>query len=316
MVSLGDGQMLLRFFYHSKRLLRRLTVSARPEIISASISLNFMALATPIVVLQLYDRIIPNNSSATLFTLISALVIVLFFEFILTTCRTSLMNKLGARFERDLHASMMNKIINSDFTKFCENRSSYYIDKIRSISQVKESYYGAHILAFFDLPFIAIFFLMIWFFSGSLVVVPLVLFFLFISFSIIMALRLRRFMIEKDKLSEQRHNFLIETLQGMQTIKPMAMEPLMLRRYERLQISLSSVIYEVTRINNWVQSASMSFSQIIMVSFVVMGAIMVVDGNLSVGALAAGTMLSGRLLQPASRLMVFWTQTKISELYP
>ena len=100
-----------------------------------------------------------------------------------------------------------------------------------------------------------------------------------------------------------RQNFLMETLKGIHTVKSMAMESLMLRRYERLQNSSAESVYELAKINSIVQGFGSTFSQLAMVSFVSFGSYYVIGGDISIGALAAGTMLTGRVLQPGLKAM-------------
>ena len=107
---------------------------------------------------------------------------------------------------------------------------------------------------------------------------------------------------------KRKQNFLIEVLQGMHIIKSMALEAPMMRRVERLQSSSANSIYELSRINSVIQSIGATFSQVVMMSFVGFGSIYVVSGELTIGALAAGTMLSGRVMQPALKAMGLWTQ--------
>ena len=82
----------------------------------------------------------------------------------------------------------------------------------------------------------------------------------------------------------------------------------MMRRYERLQLQSAESVYELSRVNAIVAGIGANFSQIMMVTFVSIGSLAVVQNEMTVGALAAGTMLCGRVLQPALKAMTLWTQ--------
>ncbi len=124
-------------------------------------------------------------------------------------------------------------------------------------------------------------------------------------------------------MEERRQNFIVETLTGIHTIKSMAMESLMLRRYERLQKQSAESVCELAKINSTVQGIGATISQLAVVCFASIGSIYVIDGVLTIGALAAGTMLSSRVLQPGLNAMNIWTQfqsvrlahDKVAELY-
>ncbi|WP_198043534.1 peptidase domain-containing ABC transporter [Ketobacter nezhaii] len=288
----------------------------KPEIVFASFVINLLSLALPIVILQLYDRIIPQQAVQTLIALMVGLLVVCLFDTTLKICRSVVMDRLGADFELTTTLLLMERILHSDLSAFEESRHSEYLDKFKSIERVREIQFGQNILSIFDLPFVVIFFVMIWVFAGYLVLIPMVLFFVFIAFFLFASKSLHDAILKRDGLFEKRHNFLIEVLQGMQTLKPLAMESQMLRRHERMAAETSGTLFRLAYINNLIQSATSSFSQIVIIAFVTVGAVYAVNGDLSIGALAAGSMLSGRILQPATRVLSFWMQwqtAKVSE---
>lgn len=292
----------------------RLSLCLRTDIVLSSITINFLGLALPLVVLQLYDRVIPNGALQTLVALVVALVLALFLETLLVLCRALLMNNIGSDFEQKISLEVFKTVLKSDFSIFESKRHSDYLEKIKSIEQVRDIRFGKNLLSIFDLPFVIVFFFMIWIFADKLVLIPLLLFVTFIIFSFYIAHVLHKALIERDVLFERRHNFLLEVLQGMQTLKPLAMESQMLRRYERLESSSASVIHDLAYANNLIHSATSTFSQATMALFVMVGAIPAAQGDISIGALAAGTMLAGRVLQPASRVLSFWMQWQASKI--
>jgi ATP-binding cassette subfamily C protein LapB len=177
-----------------------------------------------------------------------------------------------------------------------------------SLKKIREFYSGQNILMLVDLPFVLIFLSLIFVFAGKMVLIPITVIAIFILVSYFTGKKLKLALEQRSSADQRRQNFLIETLQGIHTVKAMAMEALMLRRYERLQAQSAASVYEVSRINSVVSGLGATFSQVVMISFVGIGSIYVVSGDLTIGALAAGTMLSGRVLQPALKAMGLWTQ--------
>ncbi|MCG8073508.1 MAG: ATP-binding cassette domain-containing protein, partial [Candidatus Thiodiazotropha taylori] len=159
-----------------------------------------------------------------------------------------------------------------------------------------------------DFPFVILFLSLIWFISGELVQIPLLLLAIFAAVSIVLGRQLHNALKARNITDSRRQNFLIEVLSGIHTVKSMAMEALMLRRYERLQAQSAESIRKLAHINSVVQGFGSTFSQVAMVSFVSFGSLSVISGDLTVGALAAGTMLTGRVLQPGLKAMGLWTQ--------
>ena len=280
----------------------------RTDVLMASLVINITSLALPLVILQVYDRILPNNATDTFALMISALLFAALIELFLRISRSTILAWKGAQFE---HANMMESlehILHADIVKFESNTVGRYLNKVDAIKQIREFYSGQTILMLVDLPFVAVFLALIWVFSKELVFVPLVVIAVFAVVSYVMGKKLKLTLEDKSETSERKQNFLIELLQGMHIVKSMALESQMMRRLERLQGHSAHSIYELSRINSVIQSIGATFSQVVMMGFVGIGAIYVVNGNLTIGALAAGTMLSGRVMQPALKAMGLWTQ--------
>ena len=291
--------------------------------LAASLVLNLLALALPFTILQVYDRIIPNRATETFMVLLFALLGVVLVELLLRTLRSYVLARAAARFDHLESIAAVNHVLRADAREFERRPAGYYLERINALDKIQEFYSGQAMLLVMDLPFVFVFLGMIYVIAGSLVVVPLVLLILFGAVSVIAGNRLHAAVIKRTDMEEQRQNFLIEVLQGIHTVKSMAMEAPMLRRYQRLQARSAESVYELARIGSLVQSLGASFAQLAIVSFVGFGAARVLEGNLTLGALAAGTLLAGRVLQPGLRAMAVSAQfqsvrlarSRVDELY-
>lgn len=279
-----------------------------PSVLFASVAINLLALALPIVILQVYDRIIPNQAMDTFAFLIIGIVVVLILDTALRIFRTLLLSWEGAKFDHRESLKALNIILNADSTDFEAKASSHYIDQMNALEQVQEFYSGQSVLLLLDFPFVVIYMALIWLISGYLLFIPISLLIIFLIISYITGIKLAKAINKRHETEDRRQNFISGTLGGIHTIKSMAMESLMLRRHEKLQYQSAQSIYELSRINNLVQGIGASFSQLAVIVFVSIGSIFVIDGTLSIGALAASTMLSNRILQPGLKAMNLWTQ--------
>lgn len=286
----------------------------RWDVLVASFFVNVAALALPMAILQIYDRILSTQAMGTFALLIGGLVFFALVEGGLRYARSTILAWDGARYEHLQGQQLVEHILAVDMSSFSKQPVGAYMDRVEQLRLVRDFYTGHSVLLLVDLPFTLLFVSLIWLFAGPLVVVPLIVLAGFVSVSVFTGARLRKEIAGRTRLEDVKRNFLLETLQGGHTVKSMALEAQMLRRYERVQGTLSESIYHVTRINNLVQAMGASLSQIVMVSFVGIGAYFVVNGSLTVGALAAGTMLSGRLLQPALKALGLWTQIQAVQL--
>lgn len=282
----------------------------RSDVLLASVVINITTLALPLVILQVYDRILPNKALDTFALMISALLFAALIEVFLRIARSTILAWKGAQYEHAKVMELLEHILHADLVKFESNAIGRYLNKIDAVKQVREFYSGQTILMLVDLPFVVIFLMLIWVFSQELVFVPLTVMLVFAVVSYVLGKKLKVTLKDKSESNERKQNFLIEVLQGMHIVKSMALESPMMRRLERLQGHSAHSIYELSRINSVIQSIGATFSQVVMMSFVGIGSIYVVSGDLTVGALAAGTMLSGRVMQPALKAMGLWTQAQ------
>ena len=280
----------------------------RADVLLASIVLNITSLALPLVILQVYDRILPNKALDTFALMISALLFATIIEVFLRIARSTILAWKGAQYEHATTMGLLDHVLHADLVKFESETVGRHLDKIDAVKQIREFYSGQTILMLVDLPFVIVFLTLIWVFAQELVLVPLTVMAIFALVSYVMGKKLKATLSEKSNASERKQNFLIEVLQGMHLIKSMALESPMMRRLERLQANSAQWVYELSNINSVIQSIGATFSQVVMMCFVGLGSIYVVNGDLTVGALAAGTMLSGRVMQPALKAMGLWTQ--------
>ena len=280
----------------------------RWDVLLASLFINLTTLALPLVILQVYDRILPNQAVDTFSLLVFGLLIAAVLDGVLRVARSAILAWKGVQYEHTEGMYSIERVVHSDLVKFESDSIGSYLDKMESLKKVREFYSGQNILMLVDLPFVLVFLSLIFVFAGKMVLVPITVIGIFVVISYITGKKLKLALEQRSSADQRRQDFLIEILQGIHTVKAMAMEALMLRRYEKLQAQSAASVYEVSRINSVVSGLGSTFSQIVMISFVGIGSIYVVSGELTVGALAAGTMLSGRVLQPALKAMGLWTQ--------
>ena len=294
-----------------KRIKRNLTIPAtwrKPGVLLSSLGINTLALAMPMVILQVYDRIIPSQAMESFAMLMTVLFAAIVLDTALKIGRSVLLSWEGARFDHSESMNAMSCMLDSETTAFDSKPTGFYLDKMSALEQIQEFYSSQSILLAMDLPFVIIFLSLIWIIAGPLILVPIILLALFFMISSLAGSRLRIALKARSRLEDRRQNFVIESLNGIHTIKSMAMESLMLRRYERLQKNSAESVCELARINSVVQGIGATISQLAVVCFAGIGSIFVISGELTIGALAAGTMLSSRVLQPGLSAMNVWTQ--------
>jgi len=278
------------------------------HLVLSSLVVNLLALAMPIMMLQTYDRILPNHGYGTLTLLVFGVITAVSLEMLLRIARSYLTSWSGAVFEHKTACRAMSHILRSPMQRFEEQGSGTYLQKMASISRLRGFYSGQALLTIVDLPFIFIFLFLIWYIAGNLVYVPLGLFGGFSLLAWYVGYTLRRQVSEQDFSNKIRYNFIIETLSGIHSLKGLGLEKFFLRRNDRLQSRISLAHYQVALTNNIALSTGMLFSQVMTVAVVSFGALKVIHGEMGTGGLAACVLLSGRIMQPVQRALSLWTR--------
>lgn len=277
-----------------------------PGLLLSSFLANILALALPIAILLLLDKIIANRSYETLIVLLFCVILALFLEEILRLLNTRATSWLGARFEHDQTSTALAHLLRVPLRLLRKEEPGVHVNHLLSTTKVADFYSGQSLLVLFDLPFIALFLGLIWFIGGTLVLIPVVL---LLFFSLI-ALRFGSAMRSQTRLravqDDRRHNFLVETFRGILSVKLLGLEPQMLRRYERLQESNVERGADLAYGNAMASSLGQTFTRVMIVGVISYGAFSVISGNMTPGGLAACMMLSVRSLQPLRRGLVAW----------
>ena len=286
----------------------------RADVILTSLCINLLALALPILILQVYDRIIPNAAFSTMTFLVIGTLFAIGLEVSLRILRASIVNEIGARFEHRTSLDSFERIMKADLSAYEKESPAAYLENMKGISAIKDFYFGQVALLMVDLPFVFIFLALIWFIAGPLVVIPLVLLGSLVAISGWIGNKLKVTLERRIETDKRRYDFLIELLGGIHTVKSMAMEFVMLRRYERLQGKSAEMICELSRLNAIGQSVSSAFSQAAIISVVGLGCLLVVSHSMTMGGLAACTMLAGRVLQPVLKTIGVWNKFQSIQL--
>lgn len=274
----------------------------------SSLAINILALGLPMVILQVYDRILPNEALGTFTLLLSGLGIVLVLDATLKIARAHVVGWAAAQFEHRTSTELVGRFLYASPSDIEKAPPGVHLDRLQAIDTLREFYGGQSRLLLVDLPFLFIFLGLIFIIGGPVVLVPLAMIGLLALVSLAAGRALKERQAQRAELDDRRYSFIIEALAGIQTIKSMAMEPQMQRRYERLQRTGAASAYKSIVLGNAVQTVGGVISNLTMVLIVSSGALLVINGTLSVGGLAACTLLGGRALQPLLKGMSVWTQ--------
>jgi len=174
------------------------------EVIAASLAVNVMTLALPLIILQVYDRIIPNGSIDTFIFMAVGLTVVIILDFVLRTIRSYVTSWSAARFEYLANQEAVRNLLNTKIENFERTPASAHMDRLSGIDTVRDFRSGQGVIAFSDLPFVAIFIVLIAVIGQTLVLAPLVIIGVAILMAIWLARRLDLAVKLRNELDDQR----------------------------------------------------------------------------------------------------------------
>lgn len=278
------------------------------ELIVSTLAINLLSLALPIMVLQVYDRIMNNHSVGTLSVLSIGVCIAISFETALRIARSYLTGWSGMMYEYTMAANAMRIYINSDPSKLKKEGTGKQIQNLSAFSKLRDFYGGQTLVTLIDIPFALVFIGLISYLTGVLVFVPLILISIFIILSWSLGNKLKAALEIQDENDDRKYDFIIESLQGIHSIKSYGLAAVFARRYERLEEESSLSSYNTSLLSTKGYTFGILFNEIMVISVMIFGAPMVIENELTTGALIATVLLSGRLMQPIQKALFLWTQ--------
>ncbi len=274
----------------------------------ASLFLNLLGLALPLSMLQIYDRILPNHSVGTMVLLLVGVLAALLAESVLSYGRSHITGWIGARFEHQAACLGLQRMLMTSLHIYEKEGTGVHLDRMSSLATVRDFYAGQALMTFMDLPFALIYLSLVAFLGGWLVVVPSAILIIFTYSAMRIGIKLRAAIAKRMTADDRRFNFLIEVLGGIHAVKSMAMEAQMVRRYERLQENCAQSNHDVALESSTALSVSAFFNQITMLAVVAFGSLIVMNGDMTTGGLAACSMLAGRAMPPLQKALGVWTR--------
>jgi ATP-binding cassette subfamily C protein LapB len=278
------------------------------DLAMGSLFLNILGLALPMSLLQVYDRILPNKSVGTLVLLMGGVLVALLMESTLNYCRSYITGWVGAKFEHRAGCAALDRLLMSRIDDFEKGGSGVHLERMGSLPTVREFYAGQAMLTLLDLPFALLYLSLVAMMGGWLVFIPIVLLIAFASSALMVGTKLRGSLQKRMTADDRRFNFIIEVLGGIHSVKAFAMEAQMVRRYERLQESCAEGAYNVALNSATAMGMSSFFSQATTICVAMAGALIVIQGDMTTGGLAACSMLAGRAMNPIQKALGVWTR--------
>lgn len=277
------------------------------DVLVASILINLFVVASPIFIMNVYDKIVPNLAFDSLWVLAIGVSLIFAFDLIIRQLRSYFIDIAGKKSDLLLSAKIFSKVLGIRM----ESRpisTGAFARHLQEFESIREFFTSATVSALVDLPFAFLFLLVIWIFAGVLAVVPLVAILIMIVYSLYIQAPLRQSIEESSRLASQKYATVIEALAGLESVKIHNAEGQFQHRWEQAVSHMANVGIETRKITNMVGGLASYVQQMTTVAIVVLGVYEISEGNLSMGGMIAAVMLSGRAIGPLIQLSVLSTR--------
>lgn len=290
------------------------TILKKPHVgvsaVLATLSLNVLALAMPLVILQIFDRVITNGSTQTLSLLALGLLIVIAFETMLRWARVVLLAAVSETYELKLTSQFVTRTVAADPSHYANTTEAEHLERFAAIARLRDFYAGQGRLTSLELPFAVVFIAMIGLIGGWLILVPIFGVLLLLRFTSILVHYQEPIFEERNVLDSRRYAFLIEVLSHISSIKLNTMEKQLLRRFEMMQSKAIHNSQKTILYSGLSQSFGAVYSQAALVSMGLFGGFLVIQNSIGMAELAACMLLNGRTIQPFVKMLGIWAQSE------
>ncbi|MGI9434573.1 MAG: peptidase domain-containing ABC transporter [Geminicoccaceae bacterium] len=272
----------------------------------SSLFINILSLSLPILSLQVYDRILVFHGLGTLNVLLTAVIFALALEITLRIARSYTTTWAGAAYEHHTSCQAIDHQLMVEPLAIERRGISGSLQNMAAIGKLTEFVGGQAMVCLIDLPFVCLYLGLIAVIAGYLALVPFAILIIFAGMAWFGSYELKNALVDQEDVDQRQISFLIEALGGIHSIKSMGAEAGFLRRHERLQTTASIHKHRIAFTSGGAAIVGTAFGLIMMVAVTATGAVMVIHSGLSVGALVASVLLSGRIMQPIQRALGIW----------
>ncbi|MEC9368809.1 MAG: type I secretion system permease/ATPase [Pseudomonadota bacterium] len=271
------------------------------QIVIAAALVNLLALAAPLFIMNVYDRVLPNKALATLWVLAIGMAASITFDFVLKTVRSSLIGNAGRRADVMLASRIFQHVMSLDLSHR-PLATGEFANQLRDFENVREFFTSNTIVTITDFLFVWLFVFIIFQIAGVVALVPCVAVILVIALGFFVQKPLNRAVDQAQSEAAHRHSILIEALNGIETIRSCRAESQFQRKWEQFVGHNSRTAEKMRSISSFALNLSGMIQQLVSVGVVIVGIYMFDAGEVSPGAIIASVILASRAVAPLGQI--------------
>jgi HlyB family type I secretion system ABC transporter len=276
------------------------------EVLIASFTLQLLGLASPLITQVIIDKVMIQESLATLDVMAIALLLVATFESILGMLRLFIFTHTARRLDLSLSAQLFRHLMRLPLAYFESRRVGDTVARVQELEQIRQFLTGTALTVILDSIFAVVYLGLMFYYNIPLTFVALAVLPLFATLTIVTTPILRNWLNETFNRSADSQSFLVETITGIHSVKAHAAEPIARERWEGLFARFIRTSFKASTTSNISSNIGDFLTNFSTLIILWVGAKLVIDHQLTIGQLIAFQMLSGRVTSPLLRLVQLW----------
>jgi ATP-binding cassette, subfamily B, bacterial HlyB/CyaB len=278
------------------------------ECLIASCFIQLMSLLTPLFFQVTVDKVLIHHGITTLDVIILAMVLVSIFEVLITGLRYYVLTYATNKIDVTLSSNMFRHLMSLPISFFNARQVGTTIEKIKQVDVVRQFLTGSALMSVLDLSFTFVFFAVMFYLAPNLTWIVLGSIPLYIIISLAFTPMLRKRLNEQFEKGALKQSFLVECINGIETVKSSAIENKSYSKWDNKVASYIHSSFKAGNLGNILQQISSLISKITSCLTLFFGAKLVMDGSLTVGQFIAFNMLAGRVIAPILRITQLWQE--------
>lgn len=278
------------------------------EILLASFVVQLFGLVTPLFTQVILDKVLVHQSISTLNVIAVAFSAVIVFELLLNLVRNYIFIHTTSKIDSKLGSKLFYHLLSLPLVYFENRKVGNIIARVRELDQIREFIANKSVTVILDVLFSFVFVIMMFMYSVKLTLIAVGFVFIIGILYFFITPELRRRLEEKFQMGAQSNSYLVESVTGMQTVKSLAIEGSMQKKWEGYLSSYVESGFKLTNLSNTLSSLSTLLQKLMTLSILYFGVGLVIEQQLSVGQLIAFQMFANQFSNPILRLVGLWNE--------
>ena len=274
----------------------------------ASVVINLLALATPIFLMTVYNKVINHGALETLDVLALGMLTLFAFDWLLRSMRSYITSHAGGRLDAALGGEVVHHLVHQPLKSFENVPTGQILERLRQLDQLRSFFTSQMPLLLVDLAFVGIFLTVLFFLDWRLGAVTLAAVPLFLLISLAAKGKHQELTEASYKAAAAKASSLGETVSQAMTVKALGLEPEMEQRFKQRLAHAADTSFRASHLGGLINNSGQVLQHLVALLIVYIGARAIIAGDMSIGALVAATILAARTLAPMRQVVSGWQQ--------